>query len=53
MMIIDAMTVNGAANVIHWEEQMDKGEVLDPQQLFWRQTLDVTKQSRLSVRTRH
>jgi len=52
MDIIDAMTVNGEAKVIHWQEQKDKGEILNPEQLFWRQTLDVTKKPpRLSVRT--
>jgi hypothetical protein len=53
MAIIDATTVDGRANVIHWQEQKDEGEVLNPLQLFWRQTLDVTKkQPVLSVRLR-
>lgn len=52
MDIIDAMTVNGEARVTQWEEQQDTDEILDPDQLFWRQTLDVTKHpQRLSVRT--
>jgi hypothetical protein len=52
MDIIDAMTVNGGAKVVHWQEQKDKTEILNPEQLFWRQTLDVAKPApRLSVRT--
>lgn len=51
MAIIDAMTVDGPADVVHWQERQDQGEILHPDQLFWRQTLDVTKKSFvLSVR---
>lgn len=39
MQVIDALTVNGRADVRHWTED-DKGEVLDADQIFWRQTFN-------------
>lgn len=39
MQVIDALTVNGKANMRHWTED-DNDEVLDADQLFWRQTFD-------------
>lgn len=39
MQIIDALTVNGKADVRHWTED-DNGEVLDADQIFWRQTFN-------------
>ncbi|OMP87498.1 hypothetical protein BK809_0007585 [Diplodia seriata] len=39
MQIIDALTVNGKADLKHWAED-DDGDVLGADQLFWRQTFD-------------
>ncbi|KAH7025381.1 hypothetical protein B0J12DRAFT_585311 [Macrophomina phaseolina] len=39
MQVIDALTVNGKASVRHWTED-DNDEILDGDQLFWRQTFD-------------
>ncbi|KAK7725960.1 hypothetical protein SLS57_003549 [Botryosphaeria dothidea] len=39
MQVIDALTVNGKANVRYWTED-DNNEVLDGDQLFWRQTFN-------------
>lgn len=55
MCIIDAFTVNGAASVVHWDEQPNRDQTLAPDQIFWRQSLDATKvgkakRSALSVR---
>ncbi|KAF2464092.1 uncharacterized protein BDR25DRAFT_297165 [Lindgomyces ingoldianus] len=41
MQIVDATTVDSKAEVKHWVEQSNQNEVLDPNQLFWRQTLNV------------
>ncbi|KAF2719967.1 hypothetical protein K431DRAFT_104226 [Polychaeton citri CBS 116435] len=40
MDIIDAMTVNGAIDVVHWEEKDDNSAMMDSDQFFWRQTYD-------------
>ncbi|KAF2187705.1 hypothetical protein K469DRAFT_569180, partial [Zopfia rhizophila CBS 207.26] len=57
MQIIDATTVQAKAFVKHWVEQDNKGEVLDGDQMFWRQTLDVSKDTKkggyLSELTKH
>ncbi|KAK0654469.1 Chromatin remodeling protein EBS [Lasiodiplodia hormozganensis] len=39
MQIIDALTVNGKADLKHWTEE-DGDDVPDADQLFWRQTFD-------------
>lgn len=39
MQVIDALTVNGKASVRYWTED-DNNEVLDGDQLFWRQTFN-------------
>jgi hypothetical protein len=51
MAIIDALTVNDLAEVIHWNEDPDSDEWPAKDQLFWRQTLDIErpKAQRLSV----
>lgn len=43
MAIIHARTVDGPADVINWKEDTNSAELLDPQRLFWRQTVDVAK----------
>lgn len=55
MDIINAQTVNGKAFVLHWIEEDDKSEILDPARLFWRQAIAFNhprKQSKLSVCSR-
>jgi hypothetical protein len=52
MDIIEALTVVDRANVIHWDEDPEKPWP-HPEQLFWRQTLDLQKKpvdQQLSVR---
>lgn len=49
MQIIDATCVEAKASVRRWQEQDDKNELLDGDELFWRQTLDILKNKRLSV----
>ncbi|OJD28849.1 ebs-bah-phd domain-containing protein [Diplodia corticola] len=39
MQIIDALTVNGKTSLTHWTEE-DGDDVLDADQLYWRQTYD-------------
>ncbi|OCK77517.1 hypothetical protein K432DRAFT_304029 [Lepidopterella palustris CBS 459.81] len=41
MQIVDATTVNAKANVKHWVEEDDKSELMDGDQLFWRQTYNI------------
>lgn len=54
MAILHARTVDGAADVIQWKEDPETEELLDPQRLFWRQTLDVTlKPAQLSTLPTH
>jgi hypothetical protein len=55
MHVVDAQTVEGKANVVHWVEDNDKEEELNPTQLVWRQTYDVTKpeKARLSKLAKH
>ncbi|KAF2196377.1 hypothetical protein GQ43DRAFT_260884 [Delitschia confertaspora ATCC 74209] len=49
MQVIDATTVEYKADVIHWVEQNNKNEVIDDEQLFWRQTIDTSqKKNKLS-----
>jgi len=48
MDIIEALTVENRVDVRRWEEKDDQGELLEPTQLFWRQTLDFSK-NKLSV----
>lgn len=51
MAIIDALSVQDTANVIHWDDDPNKSNWPMKDQLFWRQTLDVEKKKRCSVRT--
>jgi hypothetical protein len=56
MQIIDATTVEAKATIRRWKEQEDKNEVLDGDELIWRQTLDITKKPesrQLSALPRH
>ncbi|KAF2088314.1 hypothetical protein K490DRAFT_56318 [Saccharata proteae CBS 121410] len=39
MQIIDASTVNGTVKIQHWREN-EESQLLEPETLFWRQTLD-------------
>lgn len=41
MTIIDAMSVNGALPVVHWDEYADDDAMIEEDQYFWRQTYDV------------
>jgi hypothetical protein len=52
MAIIDALSVQDAANVIHWDDDPDKSTWPMRDQLYWRQTLDIEKKNaqRYSVR---
>lgn len=43
MDIIDAASVDDKASVIHWREDNDNVETLDPHQYFWRQTFDINR----------
>lgn len=47
--IIDAMTVNGPLNVVHWDEYDDTAAPPEEDQYFWRQTYNYITKS-LSVR---
>lgn len=51
MDIIDAMTVNGALSVKHWDEMADDDEHSMPEeeQYFWRQTYDHANTKTYSV----
>lgn len=61
MDIIEVANVHGPADVYHWKEDANDETVAWPveEQLFWRQTLDVTKHTgkngkgQFSVRTPH
>jgi hypothetical protein len=50
--IIDAMAVNGALSVKHWDELADDDEASMPEeeQFFWRQTFDFANTKTYSVR---
>jgi len=52
MDVIDALCVQGAANVVHWDDYPDSLTFPAPEQLYWRQSLDITKRkgSQLTVR---
>jgi hypothetical protein len=52
MDIIDAMAVNGALSVKHWDELADDDEASMPEeeQFFWRQTFDFADSKTYSVR---
>jgi len=54
MDIIDAMAVNGALSVKHWDEMADDDETSMPEedQYFWRQTFDFANTKTFSVRLR-
>jgi hypothetical protein len=41
--IIDATTIQSAANVVHWDDDPDKVTSLAADQLFWRQSLDINQ----------
>ncbi|KAF2806086.1 uncharacterized protein BDZ99DRAFT_524312 [Mytilinidion resinicola] len=41
MQIIDATTVQDSANVIHYVEEENRSQLLEGDQLFWRQTFDL------------
>ncbi|CBX95236.1 hypothetical protein LEMA_P023880.1 [Plenodomus lingam JN3] len=43
MDIIDAQCVQGAADVIYWDDSPDSSKFPAPDQLYWRQALDITK----------
>jgi len=43
MDVIDALCVQGAANVVHWDDYPDSLTFPAPEQLYWRQSLDITK----------
>lgn len=45
MDIIDAATVDDKASVIHWREDNERVELLDPLQYFWRQTFDINRKN--------
>lgn len=49
--VVDAKSVQHIADVIHWSDEDDDDEVPYQDQLFWRQSLDVTlsKSKRFSV----
>jgi hypothetical protein len=50
MDIIDALTVQSAANVVYWDDDPDSVTSLAADQLFFRQSFDITKKSKpLSV----
>jgi len=52
MDIIDAMAVNGALSVKHWDEMADDDDASMPEeeQYFWRQTFDFANTKTFSVR---
>ena len=41
MAIIDAMSINGALDVKHWDEYADDDAMIEEDQYFWRQTYDI------------
>lgn len=43
MDIIEALTVTDSAEVSHWEDSPDESKWPKPDELFWRQSFDVTK----------
>lgn len=49
MDVIDAMTVNGKINVIHWDENDLDAQILSDNQYFWRQTFDYVGSKTFSV----
>lgn len=51
MDVIDAMAVNGALRVKHWDEMADDDESSVPEEdeFFWRQTYDFTNTKTFSV----
>jgi hypothetical protein len=51
MEVIDALSVDGVAEVSYWDEQQDNEVELDPSKLFYRQTVEFSgKYSKFSVR---
>jgi len=49
MAIISAATIDGKADVKHWVEKPDEDQRLRLDELYWRQTLDVSGGNILSV----
>lgn len=54
MDVIDAMAVNGALHVRHWDELADDDEASMPgeEEYFWRQTFDFANSKTFSVRSK-
>ncbi|KAF1833305.1 hypothetical protein BDW02DRAFT_599192 [Decorospora gaudefroyi] len=46
MDIIDALTVQSTADVVHWDDNPDSVATLAADHLFWRQSFDITKKLR-------
>lgn len=49
MDVIDAMSVNGKIDVIHWDEKDLEAQMADEYQYFWRQTFDYVGSKTFSV----
>jgi hypothetical protein len=47
--IIDAMSVNGSVEIIHWDERDDDSALMAEDQFFWRQTYDYANTRTFSV----
>jgi hypothetical protein len=47
--VIDACTIQSAADVVHWDDDPDYVTSLAADQLFWRQSFDINKKQPLSV----
>lgn len=43
MDVIDALCVQGTANLIYWDDSPDSSTFPAPDQLYWRQSLDINK----------
>jgi hypothetical protein len=48
--IIEACTVQSAADVVHWDQNLDGISKIPADQLYWRQSLNIFKEEQLSVR---
>ena len=50
MDVIDAMSVNGDLNIVHWDEADDNAKMPGPEEYFWRQTYSYDTKTLSSVR---
>ncbi|KAH9879401.1 hypothetical protein J1614_002841 [Plenodomus biglobosus] len=49
MDVVDAQCVQGAAHVIYWDDSPDSSKFPAPEQLYWRQSLDINKRKGFQV----